>query len=150
MRMQSIKWVTMMVLSVIAVIIISPAEASQNEDTVRLAVDRLVSSYESRHVEKVLELFSLNFINQSGIERSLRDEYDRYHSIEVLTRIGVILFQKDIASARVKWYKKRIDLKNGSQEKVEGEVTLYFRYENEIYKLIRWEGKGFLPEPFKK
>lgn len=131
----------------ITVITNSPVLALSKEDPVRLTVGKLISSYESRQVERVLELLSSGFSNPVGMERSLRDEYSRYHSIEVLVRIGPILVQKDSASAKVKWYKKRIDLSTGTQEIAEGEVTLYFHLERGEYKLIRQEGRGFLPEP---
>ncbi len=112
---------------------------------VRLAVENIVAAYESRRPENVLRLVSSDFSHPLKFEQALLDDFDSYHSSEVLLRVGPVVTGKDSASARVMWYRKRIDRKTGRQEKTEGEATLYFRLEEGDYKLVRQEGQGFLP-----
>jgi len=112
---------------------------------VRTAVEKLAAAYESRRPENVLKLVSIGFSHPLGLERVLMEDYDSYHSAEILLRTGPVVTGKDSASARVKWHRKRIERKTGRQEKAEGEATLYFRLEDGAYKLIRQEGAGFLP-----
>ena len=148
MSIQARKLKGLAVVAALTVISASYVYADLKEERVSLVVDKLVSVYESRQADMVLELLSENISNPSGLEKSLRDEYDRYHSIEVMAIYGPILIRGDTASVKLKWYKKRIEKKTGSYERTEGEVTLYFRLESGDYKLIRQEGKGCLPEPF--
>lgn len=121
------------------------ADSLDDRTKVAQAATALVSTYESRRPDNVLKLVSSRFVNPVGLEQALRDEYDKYHSIEVLSRVGPVVAGEDSASARVKWYRKRIAHATGAQEKAEGDVTLYFGLEGGVYKLLRVEGESFLP-----
>lgn len=121
------------------------ADAMADRTNVSQAVTAIVSAYESRQPGNVLKLVSSRFYHPLGLEQALRDEYDAYHSIEVLSRVGSVVTGEDSASVRVKWYRKRIDRKTGRQENKEGEATLYFSLEGGTYRLLRIEGEGFLP-----
>ncbi|MEK6815179.1 MAG: hypothetical protein AABY65_10620, partial [Nitrospirota bacterium] len=121
------------------------AESPADREGVARAVTALVSAYESRQPGNVLKLISSRFSHPLGLEQALRDEYDAFHSTEVLFRVGSVVTGEDSASARVKWYRKRIDRKTGRQDNKEGEVTLFFSLEGGVYKLLRVEGESFLP-----
>lgn len=143
-KISSVLLVTV-VLGILLALSPSASAVLEREDTIRQNVQHLVSAYESRQPDHVLKLISSRFSHPLGLETALRDEYDAYHSIEILSRVGSVVTGEDSASARVKWYRKRIDRRTGKQENKEGEVTLFFSLEGGVNKLIGQEGESFLP-----